>query len=149
MSFKSLPYRLERIANINGVTFWNDSKGTNFLATIAALKRFNHQILWIGGGKWKGGDISVFVSKISPYIREAFLIGQTAVDLAKALNMYDISATIYKSLEDAVQAAFERVLLCEDQDIVFSPGFSSFDMFRNAEERGIFFEKKVLELKSG
>lgn len=149
LSFKSLPYRLERIANIKGATFWNDSKGTNFLATIAALKRFNHQILWIGGGKSKGGDLVAFVSKISPFIQEAFLIGQTAVALAKVFNLHNISATIYQSLEDAVQAAFERVLLSEEQDIVFSPGFSSYDMFTNAEERGIFFEKKVLELKSG
>lgn len=147
LSFKSLPHRMERVAKIKGKVFWNDSKGTNFLATLEGLKGFGRRIFWIGGGKWKGGDIEDFVIKISPYIQEAFLIGQTAPDLAKAFKDCEIDALIYCSLEGAVQAAFERSLLGTCRDIVFSPGFASFDMFLNAQERGIFFENKVLELK--
>lgn len=147
LSFEPLQYRLEQIGMINGKTFWNDSKGTNFLATIEALKRFKNKVFWIGGGKCKGGNIEGFVHKISPYIQEAFLIGQTAEKLAKIFKMYGIEALIYKSLDEAIQSAFDKSVSYSLQDIVFSPGFSSFDMFANAEERGIFFEKKVLELK--
>lgn len=146
-SFQSLPHRMTLVTKIKGKTFWNDSKGTNFLATLAALREFGHRVFWIGGGIGKGGDLENFVSKISPYIQEAFLIGQTASNLVNALKTHNILASVYCSLEDAVQAAFERSLLGRCQDIVFSPGFASFDMFSNAQERGIFFENKVLELK--
>lgn len=148
VGFESLPYRFVQIAKVGGISFWNDSKGTNFSATIAALKRFKSPIFWIGGGKKKGGDIEAFVSKISSYVQEAFLIGEAAEDLVEAFKKYNISALIFESLEDATGSAYERGLLWENQDIVFSPGFSSFDMFVNAEERGKFFEKKVLELKT-
>lgn len=149
LSFKALPHRLTKVDTVNGITFWNDSKGTNFLATLEALKQFKKRVLWIGGGKYKGGDLETFVYKISPYIQEAFLIGQTAQALAFFFKINDVKARIYASLEDAVEAAsaFESGLSSAVQDIVFSPGFSSFDMFNNAEERGNFFEKKVLELK--
>lgn len=145
--FEPLQYRLEKVDTIDGKTFWNDSKGTNFLASIEALKGFNDKVFWIGGGKCKGGNIEDFVRRISPFIQEAFLIGQTAEKLAKAFKIYGVEAFVYKSLDEAVQSAFKKGKYYKFQDIVFSPGFSSFDMFTNAEERGIFFEKKVLELK--
>lgn len=149
MSFKPLPYRLNKFAEIKGIGFWNDSKGTNFSATIAALKGFNNSIFWIGGGKLKGGDLTVFVDRISLYIEEAFLIGEAAPILEKRLSEVNIRVWCFSSLEEAIEAAFDRALLGnKKQEIVFSPGFSSFDMFKNAEERGNFFEKKVLELKT-
>ncbi|PWU07667.1 MAG: UDP-N-acetylmuramoyl-L-alanine--D-glutamate ligase [Verrucomicrobia bacterium] len=147
LSFTSLRYRLERVACIKGKVFWNDGKGTNFLATQEALKRFGHKVFWIGGGKSKGGNLEGFVEKINPYIKKAFLMGQTAPELARICEGYGIRAGVYHSLEDAVEAAFNDELVDEIKDIVFSPGFASFDMYANAEERGFFFEKKVLELK--
>lgn len=147
LSFKSLKYRLEKVATIDGKNFWNDGKGTNFLATIKALKSFNKKVFWIGGGKYKGGDLENFVNNISPFIEEAFLIGQTAETLAQLLQNDKIKVSIFCSLEDSIKAAFENCLPGTCQDIVFSPAFSSFDMFTNANERGNFFEMNVLELK--
>ncbi len=147
LNFKPLRHRLAITDEIEGKIFWNDSKGTNFLATIEALKRFDHKVLWIGGGKFKGGNLEVFVQRIAPYIEEAFLIGQTAESLAKAFEVNCVKALVYPSLNEAVEKAFEKGLSYKFQNIVFSPGFASYGMFANAEERGNFFEKSVLELK--
>lgn len=148
IDFQPLPHRLQKVAEINGITFWNDSKGTNFSATTAALSRFKNPI-WIGGGKLKGGDLIAFVDGISPYIQEAFLIGEAKLILEKRLVECHINVQCCLSLEEAIEAAFNRAVLAgEKREIVFSPAFSSFDMFKSAEERGNFFEKKVLELKT-
>lgn len=147
LTFKPLRHRLAITDEIEGKIFWNDSKGTNFLATIEALKFFDDKVLWIGGGKYKGGDLEAFVKKISPFIEEAFLIGQTAERLAILLELRGVKAFVYPSLDEAVEKAFEKGLSYKFKNIVFSPGFSSYDMFSNAEERGNFFEKYVLELK--
>lgn len=148
LSFKPLPHRLQKIAEVKGIGFWNDSKGTNFSSTIAAMKSFKKSIFWIGGGKLKGGDQEVLVNNISPYIEEAFLIGESAPVLEEKLSEHNIRVQSLFSLEDAVEAAFNSAILSEKtKEILFSPAFSSLDMFKNAEERGNFFQKKVLELK--
>ncbi len=148
IAFRPLPHRLQKIEEIRGIGFWNDSKGTNFSATIAALKNFKKSIFWIGGGKLKGGDQDSFVDSISTYIEEAFLIGEAALSLEGKLSVHDIKVRCFSSLEAAIEAAFNSAVLGGGmKEILFSPGFSSLDMFKNAEERGNFFEKKVLELK--
>lgn len=147
--FQPLAHRLSLSAEINGIEFWNDSKGTNSSATIAALQGFKKNIFWIGGGKLKGGNQTIFADDISLYIDEAFLIGEAAPILENELKKHKIRVQCFFTLEEAIQTAYHRASLeSEKKKIVFSPGFSSFDMFKNAEERGIFFEKKVLELKT-
>lgn len=149
INFEPLPHRLSQFAEIEGIGFWNDAKGTNFSATIAALKSFGEKVLWIGGGKMKGGDQCRFVDTISPYIEEAFLIGEAADILEKRFIELNLKVKKFFSLEEAIDAAFNKAkLLGEKPHIVFSPGYASFDMFKNAEERGKSFEKKVLELKT-
>lgn len=148
ISFRPLPHRLKKIAKINGIGFWNDSKGTNFSATTSALKSFQKPVFWVGGGKIKGGDQRGFTKAIAPYIEEAFLIGESAPILKDLFTEHAVKVLCYPTMEEAIDEAFSRASLGgKESDIVFSPGYSSFDMFRNAEERGIFFERKVLELK--
>ena len=138
-----LPHRLEAVASEDGVTYWNDSKATNFAATLAALQRFEQKVYWIGGGRAKGGDLQRFVRELAPRIGQAFVLGETAPPLRKALVQEGVKAEVFESLESAVRTA-HRVARGPG-DVVFSPGFASFDDWKNYAERGDAFRRLVRE----
>jgi len=148
-SFSTRRHRLAPVAEWQGVTHWNDSKGTNFHATLAALESFPHPVVWIGGGKSKGGDIAGFAGQVAGRVREAFLIGETAGILAAGLHQRGVAATQCESLREAVLRAHEAARQSTPAHVLFSPGFSSFDMFHDYAERGLAFEQAVLGLKAG
>ncbi|HTB62341.1 MAG TPA: UDP-N-acetylmuramoyl-L-alanine--D-glutamate ligase [Opitutales bacterium] len=147
-SFSTRKHRLARVAEWEGVTYWNDSKGTNFHATLAALETFSNPVVWIGGGKSKGGDIEGFAGRAAARVREAFLIGETAGILAAGLHHRGVAAIQCESLRQAVQKAHESARQSTPAQVLFSPGFSSFDMFHDYAERGLAFEQAVLGLKA-
>jgi UDP-N-acetylmuramoylalanine--D-glutamate ligase len=142
-SFRLGRHRLARVGEIDGVTYWNDSKATNFHAVEAALARCAAPVLLIAGGKAKGGDIAAFVRRISPRVRRAFLIGQTSGALAEGFASTGVPHAVCGSLADAVRAASEAA--APGDQILLSPGFASFDMFRGYEDRGDQFEQLVRE----
>ncbi len=148
-SFSTRRHRLAPVAEWEGVTYWNDSKGTNFHATLAALESFPHPVVWIGGGKSKGGDIEGFAGRVAGRVREAFLIGETAGILAAGLHRRGVAATVCESLREAAQRAHDAARQSIPAQVLFSPGFSSFDMFHDYAERGLAFEQAVLGLKAG
>jgi len=137
-------HRLSRVAEIDGVAYWNDSKATNFHAVEAALSGLREPAVLIAGGRSKGGDLPGFVRRIAPHVAHALLIGETGSALAAAFDDCGVPHTMCETLEEAVRAAAGaaqpggNVLLC--------PGFSSFDMFSNYEDRGERFERAVTEL---
>jgi len=143
-SFKLGQHRLTRVGERRGVTFWNDSKATNFHATEAALASFAAPVLWIGGGKSKGGDLAGFVKRIAARIRHAFLIGETQPALAGYCRESRVPITACGSLEEAVRSAFAKAVAGDN--ILLSPGFASFDMFRGYDDRGRQFESIVEKL---
>lgn len=143
-SFRLGEHRLTRVGEKRGVTFWNDSKATNFHAVEAALATFDTPVLWIGGGKAKGGDLAGFVRRIAQKIRHAFLIGETAPALAGHCRDARVSASACASLEEAVRAAFGRA--GAGDQVLLSPGFASFDMFRGYDDRGRQFTRVVEKL---
>ncbi len=145
-AFQPLQHRLQKIATLQGVSYWNDSKGTNFSATLMALKSFEKPVYWIGGGQSKGGDIEQFCASIAPYIEKAFLIGETAPRLRTVLERYHKPARIYPSLEKLLVALHPTVPA--GQHILLSPGFASLDQFKSYAERGEVFEKTVLGLRA-
>lgn len=145
--FRLPAHRLARTAQVDEVSFWNDSKATNFGSTLAALKSFRHPVIWIGGGKYKGGDVPAFAKAVAPSLRQAWLIGETAPVLKENLEQSGVMARCMPTLEDAVRAAFSEA--GPGSDIVLSPGFASLDQFSGYAERGIRFEKAVLGLKKG
>ncbi|HEX2862912.1 MAG TPA: UDP-N-acetylmuramoyl-L-alanine--D-glutamate ligase, partial [Lacunisphaera sp.] len=104
-SFKIGDHRLGRLGTKNGVAFWNDSKATNFHAVEAALGTFGSPVLWIGGGKAKGGDLAGFVHRIARKVRHAFLIGETQADLLAHCAAVKVPATACSSLAEAVREA--------------------------------------------
>ena len=140
-SFKLPAHRLQRVAEITGVTFWNDSKATNFAAALAAVGAVDGPVYWIGGGKAKGGDLKTFAEQLSENIEGAFLIGETAETLADLLENKGILVQRVVTLYDAVCAAFEAA--GNGSAVVFSPGFSSQDQFLHYAQRGEHFEAAV------
>jgi len=137
-------HRLNRVGGRNGVDFWNDSKATNFHAVEAALATFDRPVLWIGGGKAKGGDLAAFVGRIARRIRHAFLIGETQAELLGFCRTFQVPATACTTLAEAVTRAFS--LAVPGDQVVLSPGFASFDMFRGYDDRGRQFEALVENL---
>jgi UDP-N-acetylmuramoylalanine--D-glutamate ligase len=143
-SFQVGQHRLARVGEKRGVAFWNDSKATNFHAVEAALSTFGGPVLWIGGGKAKGGDLAGFVQRIARKVRHAFLIGETQAELLTHCATAKVPALACSSLGDAVHAAF--ALGTSGDHVVLSPGFASFDMFSGYDDRGRQFEALVENL---
>jgi UDP-N-acetylmuramoylalanine--D-glutamate ligase len=140
-TFQAGNHRLCRVGEKNGVTFWNDSKATNFHAVEAALATFAGPVLWVGGGKSKGGDLAAFIRRIATKVRHAFLIGETQSALLGHCGQAGVPATACASLADAVKGAFAMAV--KPDHVLLSPGFASFDMFRGYDDRGRQFEAIV------
>ena len=145
-SFRLARHRLSKVLEIEGVTYWNDSKATNFHAVEAALGRFTQPVILIAGGKSKGGDIPAFAARIARSVRHVCLIGETRSALAAALGNHCVAFTVCASLEEAVTQASEKAV--GGDNVLLGPGFSSFDMFKNYEDRGAQFESLVRRLRS-
>jgi UDP-N-acetylmuramoylalanine--D-glutamate ligase len=143
-SFRLGRHRLGRVGEKGGVTFWNDSKATNFHAVEAALATFPAPVLWIGGGKAKGGDLGAFINCIARKVRHAFLVGETQAALVAHCAEARVAATACSSLAEAVQKAFG--MATTGDQVVLSPGFASFDMFQGYDDRGRQFESLVENL---
>jgi UDP-N-acetylmuramoylalanine--D-glutamate ligase len=145
-SFRVGRHRLGRVATIDGVGYWNDSKATNFHAVEAALGGFEAPVVLIAGGRSKGGDLAGFVGRIAPRVSYAALIGETAPVLAAAFEAHGVPHSECPSLDEAVRRAAGAAVA--GGNVLLSPGFASFDMFSNYEDRGDRFEQAVAELSS-
>ncbi len=141
--FPGIEHRLEMVRQVRDITFINDSKATTVESLGYALQSFAEKIVLIAGGKDKGGDFSWLSPLIKEKVREAVLIGQAAPAMERAWqNLVPISRV--QSLRDAVAYAY---LQAKRGDVVlFSPACSSFDMFRDYEDRGRQYKKLVKDL---
>lgn len=137
-------HRLARVAEQDGVVYWNDSKATNFHAVEAALARFLAPVILIAGGKAKGGDLAAFVHRIAPRVKHAVLIGETSAELAFQFSTFRVGHTSCLTLAEAVKRSAE--VADTGDNVLLSPGFASFDMFRGYADRGEQFEQLVREL---
>ncbi len=139
-------HRLTPVGEVDGVTYWNDSKATNFHAVEAALTRFAAPVVLIAGGKSKGGDLAGFVHRIAPKVKHAVLIGATSAELAYHCSAFRVAHTACATFAEAVGRAAD--LAVPGDNVLLSPGFASFDMFRGYADRGEQFEKLVSALGS-
>jgi UDP-N-acetylmuramoylalanine--D-glutamate ligase len=138
-SFHALPHRLERVAEIEGVQYVDDSKATNPGAVIAAMRSFDRPIVLIAGGKAKGTDFAEMGKVVSSRAKAVVLIGEAADDIAAVVRRAKVERA--SSMEEAVARARD---LAEPGDVVLlSPGCASFDMFSSAEHRGELFAGAV------
>ncbi len=133
-TFRLGPHRLARVGEHAGVTYWNDSKATNFHAVEAALASFAAPVVLIAGGKSKGGDLAGFVRRIAPRVRHVCLIGETAPALAACCRWESLAHSACADLAAAVGEAGARAQ--PGEQVLLSPGFASFDQFRGYEDRG-------------
>lgn len=145
-AFKAVEHRLEYVATIRGVEFYNDSKATNVDATIKALEAFPGNLLVILGGKDKGSDYTVLRPLLARRARYALLIGAAAEKIAAHLG--DAAPLIRAgTMESAVQEAFRRAR--EGDVVLLAPACASFDQFENYEHRGRVFKELVMSLAGG
>ncbi len=143
-SFPGLSHRSSWVADIDGVRYIDDSKGTNVGATIAAVAGMPGPLVLIAGGEGKGQDFTPLAAALAGKTRGALLIGRDAAKLAAAIQ--GVCATeIVASLEEAVLAA-QRIGVPGDT-VLLSPACSSLDMFRDYGHRGDVFAAAVQKLK--
>ncbi len=143
-SFRIGRHRLARVGELHGVSFWNDSKATNFHAVEAALAGFPAPVHLIVGGRSKGGDPGAFVSRIAGKVRHLWLIGETRTAMAALCTTAHLPHTVCESLDEAVRGAAAAAR--PGEQVVLSPAFASFDMFHSYADRGDQFEALVARL---
>ncbi len=141
--FPGLEHRLEFVREIGGVTFINDSKGTNVGAVIKSLESFDSPIVLIAGGRDKHGDFSVLRPLIKERVKTLILIGEAKEKINKELG--DLTK-VY--LEDDMKSAVSRAhsIAVSGDVVLLSPACASFDMFENFEDRGRKFKDAVWAL---
>jgi UDP-N-acetylmuramoylalanine--D-glutamate ligase len=145
-SFPGLPHRQERVGEIDGVLFVNDSKGTNAEAAARALACYP-RLFWIAGGRAKEGGIAALAA-LFPRIARAFLVGESAQAFAATLAAHAVAHEIAGTLEAAVPAAFAAARAEAPAVVLLSPAAASFDQFADFEARGAAFRAAVARLKT-
>lgn len=142
--FKGLPHRCQFVRELDGVRWYNDSKGTNVGATQAAMQGLggviDGKLVLIAGGVGKNADFSTMLPIIEQTTRHVVLIGEVAKELA-ALIGDRVSTSFANSMEEAVQQA--RQAAKSGDSVLLSPACASFDMFKNYEHRGDVFTEIV------
>jgi UDP-N-acetylmuramoylalanine--D-glutamate ligase len=142
--FEGLEHRLEPVRELGGVTYINDSKGTNVGAVLKSLESFSNPVILIAGGRDKAGEFSLLRDPVKERVKALILIGEASEKIKKALG--DVTRTVMaQSLKDAVKAS--RDLAEKGEIVLLSPACASFDMFADFEDRGRQFKRIVMELK--
>jgi len=141
--FSGLAHRSEFVGERSGVRWYNDSKGTNVDACEKAIAAMPGPVILIAGGIGKGADFSALRSIVSECVKLLILFGQDKTRIAEALGgCTDIQIT--DSLTQAVNLAGQQA--AEGDNVLLSPACSSFDMFKNFEDRGEQFKLAVSEV---
>jgi UDP-N-acetylmuramoylalanine--D-glutamate ligase len=143
--FRGVEHRIEPVAEIDGVQYDNDSKGTNYASTVKAIEAFSEPLVLIAGGRDKGGAINGMVEAIANRVKHVVLVGEAAPYFERVLRGAGYEAlTMAQDLPQAVAAA--RAAAGPGDVVLFSPACTSFDMFKNYEERGRVYKSIVREL---
>ena len=142
--FKGLAHRLEPVATVNGVHYYNDSKATNVDGVLRALDSFSKPVLLLMGGRDKGSNFNELQDPIRAHAKELIVMGEAAEAIRAALGQL-LPTKVAASMQDAVTTAFQDA---DPEDVVlFSPGCASFDWYSNYAERGDDFRRAVEEIK--
>jgi UDP-N-acetylmuramoylalanine--D-glutamate ligase len=143
-SFRGLPHRMRKVTEHKGVVFFDDSKGTNVGATVAALAGLRQPVVLIAGGDGKGQDFAPLAPAVKARARAVVLIGRDAEQLARAIAATGVPIERAAGMDEAVQAAF-RASRAGDA-VLLSPACASYDMFRNYVHRAEAFIAAVRRL---
>ncbi|MDP2759196.1 MAG: UDP-N-acetylmuramoyl-L-alanine--D-glutamate ligase [Sideroxyarcus sp.] len=143
-AFKGLPHRVQRVCEFAGITYYDDSKGTNVGATVAALQGLGRPAVIILGGEGKGQDFSPLQAAVAQHARAVVLIGRDAPLIAQAIAGCGKPVLSAPNMEEAVCVATEQAQ--NGDAVLLSPACASFDMFRNYAHRAEVFVQAVHRL---
>ena len=142
--FQGIAHRLEYVAEIDGVTYYNDSKATNTAAVVRALEGFSQPVILILGGRDKTGDFSALRRPVSARVKKVIALGEAAAAIAESLSpvaSLSTAGTMSRAVADAHRSARRGDV------VLLSPACASFDMYTGYDQRGDAFKDCVLGLK--
>ena len=144
-TFKGLPHRMQRVAQIRGITWVNDSKATNIGACVAALEGYDRKVILIAGGEGKGQDMNELRPVIHEKAKSVVLMGKDA-GLIKQVLQDCVPVYAAANMTQAVQMAASIAEVGDS--VLLSPACASLDQYKNYQDRGEQFAKAVLDLLS-
>lgn len=146
-NYKQLPHRMETIYKNNDLEIINDSKATNFDSSIAGISSIEGQIIIIAGGRLKGNEYSEWIKVLKKKVKCVFLFGESSKVLKMALINEGFKKNIFEfsELKELLNFVFHYLQNNRVGTLLFSPSCSSFDQFKNYEERGDYFKKLISE----
>jgi UDP-N-acetylmuramoylalanine--D-glutamate ligase len=142
-TFKGLNHRMQRVAEIRGVTWVNDSKATNIGACVAALQGYERKVILIAGGDAKGADMNELTPAIKEKAKSVVLMGKDAGLIKQALNN---CVPVYSAENMAQAVQISAGLATVGDSVLLSPACASLDQYKNYQDRGDQFATAVLEL---
>ena len=138
--FRGVPHRLEWVREIDSIEFYNDSKATNLASTQKALQAFEKGVVLILGGRDKGSDFSVLTELVRQRVKRLVLLGEASRKIGSQLS--GTAPLEYASnMDEAVHLAFQGA--GRNEVVLLAPACSSFDMFKDYEQRGNVFKQLV------
>lgn len=139
-TFEGLPHRMRFVAEVGGVAFWNDSKATNVGAAVRSIEGIDRRVVVIAGGRDKGGSYAPLRDPVRRKVSRFVLIGEARGAIARALGDL-VPCDEAASMEEAVRLAFGAAR--PGEAVLLAPACSSYDMFRDFEDRGDRFAQAV------
>lgn len=145
-AFAGVEHRIEFCGEVNGVKYYNDSKGTNVDAAVTALRALEKNVILIAGGDGKSQDFEPFIENFNGSVKHMVLIGRDAKLIAEAADKCGFKDYSFgKDMEECVKICHE--LAVEGDNVLLSPACASWDMYKNFEQRGDHFKGIVAKLK--
>ncbi|WP_018085517.1 UDP-N-acetylmuramoyl-L-alanine--D-glutamate ligase [Desulfurispora thermophila] len=144
-TFPGVPHRLESVAEINGVLYVNDSKGTNPDASSKAVAAYDRPLVLILGGRNKGNDFVPLLQQAAPKLRALVVVGECRREIIQAARTVGIDP-VYEAGDYRQVVELARRAAQPGDVVLLSPACASWDMFRNFEERGECFKQLVRDL---
>ena len=142
ISFKAPEHRLEKVREMDGITFYNDSKATNPEASIVAIDSFdNVNVALILGGRDKNTDLTQMCKSINKHIKTVLLIGEATERFEENLKKNGFNNIIK---EKTLESSIDKAISLKPDVVLLSPACASFDMFKSYEHRGEVFKDYVL-----
>ena len=147
-AFKGVEHRIEYVDTINGVVYYNDSKGTNTDASIKAIEAMTRPTILIAGGYDKKTQFDDFIKAFGDKVKKMVLLGITKNQIAETAAKYGFNNYVF--VDDLKEAVLECYRSAEDGDaVLLSPACASWDMFSGYEQRGKMFKEYVKMLRNG
>ena len=146
-SYKRPQYRRQKVAEVNGISVFNDSKATNVASTLSAVSAMDGDTVLLVGGAKGSEDFDKLFCELSKKVVAVVAYGENREDVFASADKYGFSATVADNLEDAVLKGMTIAVEQGANNLLLSPASKSFDSFKNYEERGKFFDKVIVGLK--